>query len=215
MRIIWAALALGLACPASAKTALTCVSKSGGKYKEPATLSALVKCQEGKLTAASAAYRDQNKQDPPASMVDGWQDSQRAEVRAYLNRHPDRASLDDGKESQAAAAAPEPESKTGDKGVDDLGKKLQAESNGGKDGVTPEMSRQINAYLQQRQGSVSPDMQQLLNQVSKDGPNLSADTVGKLQDAARQAHSQGLDLNTDQQTQDFLLKSDKPNPNQN
>lgn len=214
MRILWAALALTWAGSAAVKTSLTCVRKSGGHYKEPPTLSALVACQHDKLADAAADYKAKNDLDPPDSVMDNWQGAQRDEVRAYLNRHPDRASLDSpaapaGKE-QAGAAQP-----GSDPGVDALAKKVQAESNGGKDGVTPEMSQQMHDYLMQRQGSVSPDMQQLLNDVQKDGPNLSADTVSKLQNAAQQAHGQGLDLNTDQQTQDFLLKSDKPDPNPN
>jgi len=214
MRILWAAFALALASPASAKTSLTCIKKSGGHYKEPATLSALVACQQDRVAKATADYKTQNGQSPPDSVVDGWQDGQRAEARDYVNRHPDRASMDNpsspGGKDQAGAKEP-----ASDPGVDALSKKVQAESNGGKDGVTPEMSQQMHDYLMQRQGSVSPDMQQLLNDVQKDGPNLSADTVSKLQEAARQAHGQGLDLNTDQQTQDFLLKSDKPDPNPN
>lgn len=208
-----------LASPAAAKTSLSCVvMKSGGRYQEPATLSALVKCQQDKLASAAANYKAKNDLPAPDSVMDNWQDTQRDEVRAYLSRHPDRASLDnasagsapEGKETSAAKGP-----SSNDPGVDTLGKKLQAESNGGKDGVTPQMTQQINDYLQQHQGSVSPDMQQLLNDVQKDGPNLTPETVSKLKDAAQQAHGQGLDLNTDQKTQDFLLTPDKPSPNQN
>ena len=223
MRVLWAAILL-LPALAAADDRLSCVSRTGTKYREPDTLAKLMKCQQEKFDAANAAYLDKKNQPPPASLVDNWQDLQRGEVNDYLRRHPERASMDSPADKTADEGSDEPKARkpTGkfDKnptspGLDELNRKLQAESNGGKDGVTPDMARQIGDYLKQNQGSISPDMQALLNGVGKDGAKLSADTVQKLQDAASQAKGQGLDLNTDQKTEQFLLGNDKPDPNQN
>jgi len=214
-------LALLLPTCASAKSNLNCVSRTGKAVSEPGTLSALVGCQKTKLATSSAAYQAKNHSEPPEELVEAWQDVQRAEVQDYVQRHPDRASLDNPKglaaeqtEKQPTDSKASPDSKQA-KNTQDLAKQLQAESNGGKKGVTPEMTQQINDYLQKNQGSISPDMQTLLNSVQKDGPNLSADTFGKLQDAAKQAKQGGLDLDVDKKTEDMLLAPKDPSPNQN
>lgn len=215
MRLLWTALAAVLPACAFAGENLTCVTKAGAKYSEPQTLTALVDCQKGRLDAATAAYRAKHKADPPPELVDSWQDRQRAAVSDYLNRHPNRASLDrpnDAPPEDEAAkdkgAKPDDAPKNdngGQAGMDDLNRRLRAESDGGKKGVTPEMAQQVRDYLKKNQGSVSPDMQRLLESVSKDGVKLTPDTMGQLQGAAKQAKGQGLDLNTDKNTEDFLL----------
>ncbi|MCX5796826.1 MAG: hypothetical protein NTY77_15130 [Elusimicrobia bacterium] len=95
-----------------------------------------------------------------------------------------------------------------------LKKDLLEKSDQGRKGVTPEMAAEIVAALKKQQGSVSPDMAALLDAVQKDGPNLSADTFHKLQDAARKANASGLDLGASPEVEDSLLKGeyDKDQP---
>ncbi len=215
-----------LASSASADSKLNCIVKSSKGFSEPSSLSGLVACQKKKLSKSMSAYETANHDAAPDATLESWQDLQRAEVRDYIKRHPERAALDNPKDMPPDTnAKSDASSKTKSKGssggqdgkdISDFGKKLQAESDGGKKGVTPEMASQIDDYLQKNQGSVSPDMQNLLNSVSKDGANLSGDTMGKLQDAAKQAKQGGLDLNTDKKTEDFLLAPKEPaSPNQN
>jgi hypothetical protein len=212
----FALVGLLLAAPAAASS-VTCITKSGKTYHEPDTLSALVACQRKKLDQKTQNYAAKNHFQPSDTIVDSWQDAQRAEVRGYLKRHPDRASLDFDKNASAkddAVAAQSDGQKSLDpkqaKSVEDLKESLQKMSDGGKQGVTPDMAQKINDYLQQNQGSVSPDMQNLLNSVQKDGGNLSADTINQLKDASQAAQQNGLNLNVDQKTQDFLNSPKDP-----
>ncbi|MBI3553708.1 MAG: hypothetical protein HY077_14520 [Elusimicrobia bacterium] len=196
----------------AAEVSLNCVTKSGKAYKEPATLSALVACQQKKLNASAAAYRKRNRADPPESILEGWDDRQRAEVVDFVRRHPERAGLDSPKETAKQTKEHLPSKDAAD--TEALGRSLQNMSDGGKKGVTPEMAKQIDDYLKEKQGSVSPDMRALLDS-TQNGPNLSDQTVSKLKDAAQAAKGKGLDLDVDKKTEDFLLAPKEPSPNNN
>src|SRR6266704_649838 len=141
-------LALLLPSAAPANSTVTCVVRSGKSVREPATLSALVACQQKKLDKAGDVYLGKNKVDPPDAVMENWQDLQRAEVQDYIRRHPERAGLDNPKnlppeEKPYADDAKRASDPKQPKDVSDLGKKLQLESDGGKKGVTPEMASQI------------------------------------------------------------------------
>ena len=134
---------------------------------------------------------------------------------------PNRASLDRPNDSPDEPAAKDPKAADSkDAGsVDDLSKLLQSEADGGKKGVTPQMAQQIRDDLMKKQGSISPDMQQLLDKVERDGVNLKTDTMAELQNAAKQAKGSGMDLNVDKKTEGLLLgpsvKDDAPPPGSN
>jgi hypothetical protein len=90
--------------------------------------------------------------------------------------------------------------------LDALQRDLQAKSDQGRKGITPEMAAEIVDTLMKQQGSVSPDMSELLNALQKDGASLSGDTFRRLQDAARKADASGLDLGVSPDIKESLLK---------
>lgn len=196
-----------------------CSVKRHGKVKEPATLDAMLQCQKNALQKASDDWVTRHSAQVPEGMIDRWMDQQRAEMRAYIARHPD-ASIDDSQDAKPQAAASTPEkpaaaSQPQDPAqaeADAFKKQLWAESDGGKNGVTPQMAQQMAQRIEAQQGYVSPEMQALLDAVSKDGARLTPDTVNKLKAAAQDANASGLDLGVSPDMQKVLLENDQGQP---
>jgi gas vesicle protein len=204
-------LLLLLAVTASATEAPgPCVKKTKKSFAEPATLGALMSCQKKKLSEASAAYKAKKGTDASEALVEQWQERQLGEAHEYLNRHPDRAPAEKAAEKGTAKTEETGDSKISDKDMDALGRELKEMSNGGKNGITPEMAQKVNDYLMKNQGSVSPEMQKLLDATQKDGANLTKDTVDQLKDASQKAKGEGLELGVDKKTEDFLLQPKEP-----
>ena len=183
------------------------------KPKDPAdkafpSLDALLRCQRGARKRFQASLKLPPGSLPRDEQWDRLDDFQRAEVREFLKRHPERASHEED-----AAQTPPVSSSTSsarDRDLDMLSTALQARSDGGKKGITPEMAREVVEYLKEKQGGTSPDMTELLGAVAADGANLSEATMSKLRRAARAAKSQGLDLGVDPDIERELLKPDAP-----
>jgi len=92
--------------------------------------------------------------------------------------------------------------------ISGLEKRLHAAAGDGKDGITPEMGRDIIDSLTKKQGFVSPDMQDLIDSVVRDGGKLTPETMKKLQGAGRAAKGAGLELNIDKNTEKGILEHD-------
>jgi hypothetical protein len=195
-----------MAAAASAAPLPACVKKTKAGYDEPKTLPALLRCQE-RARAGKAAGEDSLE-------------LQRAEVRDYLARHPERASAG---EPPAATPAP-PRAADPDAGLSptvkaqkarsrqavaanaerlpegdraayaELSEGLWTMSGDGEMGLTPDMAKEIAGYLQKQQGGVSAEMSGLLQSLTKDGAKLSHGSVRQLKKAARDAKGEGLDL---------------------
>lgn len=86
--------------------------------------------------------------------------------------------------------------------------RLHAAAGDGGNGITPAMVDDIKQTLGGAQGSLSPDMQALLDAVSKDGGKLTPETMKLLQNAAKSAKGQGLNPNIDPNTEKGLLEHD-------
>jgi len=197
------ALALAVASwAAGASGPAPCVRKARGAVLEPASLDALVGCQQKSLRDAIRGFADDHGgQEPGDAQLEAWQDRQRAETRAYLKRRASRpASSERGQEEKPAAT---PSAEAAD--LQALKESLWKESDGGKNGITPDMARQIADSLKKEQGGVSPEMQDLLDSLKRDGGNLTDDSMLKLKKAAREADGQGLDLGVDPNIKAYLL----------
>lgn len=94
------------------------------------------------------------------------------------------------------------------KSIADLQARMHAAAGDGRDGITPAMVDDIKQTLGSAQGSLSPEMQSLLDAVSKDGGKLTPETMKLLQNAAKGAKGQGMNLNIDKDTEKALLESD-------
>ncbi|MBI3298490.1 MAG: hypothetical protein HYZ75_10025 [Elusimicrobia bacterium] len=208
--------------PASAADLPPCVRRTKQGVDEPRTLQGLLGCQEksrGRYRAADDAA------------AEAFGEFQRAEVRDYLARHPERATTD-SPETAKAPARPSWDQKgltpevAGQKRrsmeavqnnaqrlpqadraeYDTLGDQLWTQSGNGQLGVTPEMAQEIIGYLNKQQGGVSAEMADLLGSLQKDGPKLTHGSMRKLKKAARDAKSEGLDLGIeDESTETWLL----------
>jgi len=92
--------------------------------------------------------------------------------------------------------------------------RLHAAAGDGRHGIAPAMAEDIRKTLAESQDSLSPEMQALLDAVTKDGGKLTPATMKLLQNAGREAKSEGLNLNIDKATEKELLEhdidSDKP-----
>jgi hypothetical protein len=212
MSMLW--LALLLQAPASAATPSACVVKtSSSTYQEPASLRALLDCQKKKMAHLAANYQKQHRQEPSDETVSQWEERQRAEVRAFLQRHPNLATLDEGNASDDQAEKPQPQGKSGKTDAVDmetLKQDLWEKSDQGRNGITPDMAQEIIGAITGQQGFVSPDMTALLDAVQKDGAKLTDDTVNQLKAAAQKATASGLDLGVQPDIQKFLLQQGDP-----
>lgn len=176
-----------------------------GGFREPPTLSALLDCQQAKARKVGAAD------------LEWFEDKQREEVRAYLERHPDRASVDvvepepsdERKESAAGEESEEIRKAKAEAGG--LEKSLWSKSDGGKKGVTPEMAKEALEHIKARQnGRVSPEMLDLLSSLAQDGEKLSDESMGKLRDAAKKAKSSGMNLGLEPEMEQAILEGPPP-----
>ena len=216
------ALLLALtAVPAAALKPASCLHPASGSA--PSNLDALRACQA--KTRAAAVSAAANKGTPlTADQLDQLDDAQRAEARKFfaqpqivVNGGPAPSGSASGQAGKLGGVAPADLSRADSQSraaVAGLQTRLQAAAGDGSAGVTPAMAADIQSTLLQSQGSVSPDMQSLLDSVSHDGAKLTPDTMKKLQGAGQSAKGQGLDLNIDPDAEKQLLnhdfESDKP-----
>jgi hypothetical protein len=211
-----ALLAVLAAAPSSAAPVRPASCLRGASGAAPASLDDLRDCQD--RVRADAVNAAESKGKPlTAAQLDKLDDFQRAEARKFLSSS--QAVIPDAAPSAKPAAS---NGKLGGATGADLAKvdlksaaaikglqgRMQAAAGDGKNGVTPAMADDVRATLTQVQGSVSPDMQELLNSVSKDGGKLTPATMMKLQGAGKDAKASGLDLNIDPGTEKRLLESD-------
>jgi len=200
-------LLLQTAALASFRPCLPAAAKSS--IPEPASLQALLDCQKNNLDRLVSDYQTQHGSAPSEATVEGWRERQRREARDFTRRYPERSVMTGQASQDSPDAAPEPKHngtpKIGGKDLDALQQDLWKKSDQGRKGVTPEMAQEIISVIMQEQGSVSPDMAALLQAVQKDGADLTGDTVRLLQDAARKADAEGLDLEVKPDIKEFLL----------
>jgi hypothetical protein len=196
------------------------VAKSSSTMARPATFDQLKACQ------------DRVRKDVPKARVEALEEHQRAEARTFfadpsheISGAPEAAAPD-----EAAAAAPRDKglpahARPGQLGgptaadlsrlgggdaasIGALEARLHAAAGTGENGVTPAMADDIRATLTRSQGSVSPQMQALLDAVAHDGGKLTSGTMKKLQEAGRAAKGEGMDLNIDPTMEKELLNHD-------
>jgi len=199
---VWAAVLL-LAASAGAEPFPSCAQKSKRGYREPASLQALLDCQQKKLDRFMSDHEAKRGELPSEETVERWRELQRAEVRSFIRRHPDR-SVREGPESVDAPSRKKARGKTAD--LKGLQEGLWEDSSHGREGVTAAMAKRIVKTIQDQQGYVSQEMADLLSALQKDGPNLSEETVRQLKEAARQADADGLELGVKPEIKEFLLE---------
>lgn len=195
-------LAALLAAPARAAS---CLGKDAAGDDDPPTLEALQKCQAKDRKAYAERVKARTGRAPTAEALERLDDLHRSEAGVYLSRH---VQTGDDRPAPSAKRGRAPDATGPD--VDALRAAMLEKSEGGKKGVTPEMAADMRAFLQTKQGGVSPDMQELLDATAKDGPNLSNETMRKLRGAAKQAKAQGMDLGIAPETEKQLLEGEIP-----
>lgn len=209
-------LLFALVVPASAAVRpASCLHAPSGRA--PSSLDELRACQD--RTRGDVIAAAENKGTPlTEAQLDKIDDYQRAEARKFLAQ-PQIVST--GPAETAGVSAP-PKGKLGGATAADLGRldaksalsiqglqgRMQAAAGDGKKGITPAMADDARATLMQAQGSISPDMQDLLNAVQKDGGTLTSGTMKKLQGAGKAAKADGLDLNIGPDAEKQLLDTD-------
>lgn len=196
IRPLLALLLLALALPACSAGFPACVRKRKGRYQEPVTLSALVRCQQ---ILREKHIARQKKRGFPLSAADqeALEDFQRDEVRGYLSRHPRRASMEEGPN---AAAAPKGKKKK-KKGAED---QQENPEQPGEEAPSPEAIRGMVDNLRRQLGD-RQDLQDLSSAIEMDGATLSPLTLRNLKAVARQAKSDGTDLNLGPEAERWLL----------
>jgi hypothetical protein len=196
-----ALLAALSAAPAAALSPARCLNPASGAA--PSTLEELRACQDKARAAAVAAAAAKGAPLTDAQL-DALDDYQRAEARRFFARSRVAA--------RAAAAAAGPGAAPAE--VADLGERLKRAAGDGRAGITPAMAEDIRATLLKQEGALSPEMEDLLGAVSRDGAKLTPDTMKKLQGAGRAAKGEGLDLGIDPDLERELLgrdfEADKP-----
>lgn len=196
MALLAAAL-LVVSLPAAAKTAGCADSKD---------LESLKACQERERDQFIERAKKKTGKPPSEEALDAFEEKQRQAAKPFFERTtfgksdlqlgstlvdaPDDASAEP-RDEEGKAIKRRPAKKAE---LDELKRSLEAKSDGGKNGVTPEMADDVRAYLKKNQGSISPEMEHLLQSTSKDGPNLTKETMHEVRGAARQAKERGLDL---------------------
>lgn len=209
-------LALLASSPAAAQEFTSCVRKTETGTAEPATVAALLLCQE---SARKSAAREASQ--PGAAAPQGLAAFQEAELKDYLSRHPDQApklekAREEAKEkaaglarSAAAVAANAARLPAADaEKLQRLNEAIVKDSGGGARGLTPEAAKAIADYLREQQGGASVEMNDLLEALQADGPKLKDETMNKIKRAARAARAasgEGFDLGVDADLQKWLL----------
>jgi len=230
-------LAMLAAVPASSGEFKDCLKMSSGAISGGQTLDDLRDCQElarGQFQEKKA----KKGLEPTAAELDRLDEHQREEARRLMaaskevivgpgassteadfgSKKGARSALKDG-EALPAGSTPgklggvtaENLSRTDPKSakdIQDLQNRLHAAAGDGKDGVTPAMADDVRRTLESAQGSVSPDMKQLLEATSKDGGKLTPETMKLLQKAGKSAKDGGMNLNIDPSTEKELLEHD-------
>lgn len=217
-RALWLCLLLAAA-PASAKP---CLGARADGWDDPATLDALRACQQKERQAFIDKAAARTGHAPDERRLDAFDDNQRAEATKYLSRHTIDGGTGPAEEAPAkrrarptfaaGQGAPdgsvEKEAGTPAGDIDALKASMVEKSDGGKKGITPEMAADMKKFILEKQGSVSPDMQALLDSTAKDGPNLTTETMKKLRSAGQAAKGQGLELGIDPKVERALLEDD-------
>lgn len=184
----------------------------------PKTFEEFRDCQAGAREDLVSAAEAKGKP-LTADQLDKVDDFQRAEARKFMARP---QVVTQGPADNAAPTGASSSGKLG--GVTDadlkrvdpkagasiaaLQERLHAAAGDGKDGITPAMADDIRATLTQAQGSLSPDMKNLLDAVQRDGGKLTPETMKLIQGAAKSAKGAGLDLNIDPGTEKDILNHD-------
>jgi len=203
-------LIASLAVPASAQKIPDCIHVSSTSARYMKTLDAVRDCQEKAreniLDAAAAKGKPLSYE-----ALEKIDDRQREQVRDYLAHS---GTIIDGasKSNRGLGGVTEKDRArvSSEEGAEigALEKRLQDTAGDGKDGITPAMGQDILDTLTKKQGSVSPDMKDLIDSVVRDGGKLTPETMKKLQNAGKKAKGAGLDLNIDKGTEKDLLEND-------
>lgn len=178
----------------------------------------LRECQR-RAHAAFAAKKDKKGRLPSPAALERFEDHQRVEAKRFFES-PQSAPAGGGT-TLIDSDAPAPPDKLGGLSASDRAKagagagallgleqRLKAAAGDGSQGITPAMARDIIAALKAQQGSVSGDMQSLLDAVVRDGGKLKPETMKKLQDAAKSAKGADLELGIDPAVEKGLLESE-------
>lgn len=219
-------LALLLAVPAAAGPYPDCLT-------DPATrrprerFEALRDCQKA-ARDAFAAKKDKKGRRPSAAALERFDDHQRAEAKRFFENPnaeaagggstlvdspdapPEEAAPRAGRKDKLGGLSGADRAKAGDsaQALAGLEGRLKAAAGDGSQGITPGMARDIIATLTRQQGGVSGDMKSLLDSVVRDGGKLKPETMRKLQDAAKAAKGEGLQLGIDPKMEKAILESD-------
>lgn len=211
LAVCWLAALAGAAEPAR------CVVKlPSGEYNEPASADELRKCHGRERDAYVDAMFGKKVGKGEVASLKALETRQQREADDYASRHPQaRLRLTEAPASaettETAETPPAPKVAHARKPAADLAslkRTLDDQADGGRHGISPEMAEAVRDYLRANQGSISPDMDALLDATSKDGVNLSASTMKKLQGAARQAKASGLDLGVKPDIEQALLNEE-------
>ena len=180
----------------------------------PKTFEAFRDCQAGTRADLVSAAEAKGKPLTP-DQFDQVDDAQRAEARKFLAQPQvvtqgpaEKPASSSGKLGGATDADLKRVDPKSGASIAALQERLHAAAGDGKDGITPAMADDIRATLTQAQGSLSPDMKNLLDAVQRDGGKLTPETMKLIQGAARSAKGSGLDLNIDPGAEKDILNHD-------
>jgi hypothetical protein len=211
---------------------------AGTGVKTPADYEALRACQDKERQALIDSVFNKSGTLPTTAQLDALDERQRQEASAFLkNKTVGASDMDLATQTELSKTKPSDKSKTAAKKDSDdsvtyegelkpaagmtpedlasLKASLGEKSDHGKKGVTKEMAGDIRKMLQEKQGGVSPDMERLLNLTSRDGANLTTETMQELRKAGKEAKGQGLDLGISPDAERQLLIDDlTPAPGQ-
>ncbi|HXS99346.1 MAG TPA: hypothetical protein VN915_01590 [Elusimicrobiota bacterium] len=208
--------------PASAATLKPASCLKATKFgPAPKTFEDFRDCQAGAREDLVSAAESKGKP-LTANQLDQIDETQRAEARKFMAQ-PKLVTTGPAPDASApAASGASPNGKLGGVSSSDLKRvdaasgaslaalqeRLHAAAGDGKDGITPAMADDIRTTLTQMQGSLSPDMQNLLGALQKDGGKLTPDTMKLIQGAAQSAKGSGLNLNIDPSMEKDILNHD-------
>jgi hypothetical protein len=203
-------LLAALTIPASAAKLPDCIHVSSTSARFMADLDAVRDCQ---AKVRQKLIDDAAAKGKPLSYqrLEKIDDQQREQVRDFLANS---GTIIDGttKSDRGLGGVTDADRKkvTADESAEigDLEKRLHAAAGDGKDGITPDMGRDMIDSLTKKQGFVSPDMKDLIDSVVRDGGKLTPETMKKLQGAGAAAKGAGLDLNINKGTEKDLLEHD-------
>ncbi|MBI5883647.1 MAG: hypothetical protein HZB91_11155 [Elusimicrobia bacterium] len=220
MVVFEAFLFLAVGACAEAKGPVLCIRKTSQGYEEPASLTALLRCQEGETDGFLEDYRTAHDgNDPPDEALSSLATRQMRQAGEYVKRRPKDADSK-GVAELGKRLEGQVEARMNDKDkeelrqIQDLQKSLGRKADA-KRGLTPEMADEAREHVRKKQGGVSADLDMSLDAIGRYSREPGAEAMEQLKPGYRPPENNATDPARDDSLkalEERIRQSSQPEP---